>query len=302
MTSLRIISSPSKNTLDITSDQYDVEFLRISQYLLNDCILVINKKEYRLVEIEFYYTDDHHNDPFTHQHEIQRDKGKWYFHRAGSNIAKNSGSSEARHGYKNGTFKGLDISIGNSISYGGILIRTIKSLIDGSLIEGPSLTVDHIIHLNECQTIDEFVTSKLHNNLSIDNKLGPLYLSDRNINIKEHDFQSRQIIKCPRVGLSLKKSVPPIPDQFIFRKYRFLTCPHDIKKGKYYIILGLSDSYPDDKLKIYKLTGTPLKTISKYLELVHHGKLNKSRDHINSFYSRQLTTDDICELYGCVAE
>lgn len=71
----------------------------------------------RITEIEFYFHNNSHLDPFVHINEQQKRNETWYFHRAGKSI---------NNKYKGGTYKGLDIIFGNDHTYGGMLIRSMN--------------------------------------------------------------------------------------------------------------------------------------------------------------------------------
>lgn len=87
---------------------------------------------YKIREIEIYYYDEDHEDPFVHCDPDQKSFGKWYFHKRGGT-------------YKGGTFKGLDFTIGSDNVYGGALIRSIEN---DELIEGPCNCVDEILRVS----------------------------------------------------------------------------------------------------------------------------------------------------------
>ncbi|CAJ0903158.1 11034_t:CDS:2, partial [Entrophospora sp. SA101] len=152
--SVRSASRAFHQTFDISPNERLVnceQFKKIAEYLINDVILYLPKnKKYQIIELEFYFntlennSNDNallHCDPYSHQHEHQKTSGEWYFHRVG------------KFGYRGGTRKGIDITFGNENAYGGILIRSIKRIIDNEdddeneLIEGPSLIVDEILRL-----------------------------------------------------------------------------------------------------------------------------------------------------------
>jgi hypothetical protein len=106
-------------------------FSQIASQLLNGTRLLICGKPHRLVEIEFYYYNEAHRDPFAHRHPLQLTWAHWYFHRQGDN-------------YRGGSFKGLDLTFGKDTAFGGILIRSLEAA-DGTLIDGPCLCVDHLL-------------------------------------------------------------------------------------------------------------------------------------------------------------
>ncbi len=92
----------------ITEDKIDVDFQRIANDLLNHWVLKVEEALYRITEIEFYYKNDKsHNDTYIHGNELQKQKGKWYFHGSG-----------------------IDLTFGEGESFGGILIRAICKVSD----------------------------------------------------------------------------------------------------------------------------------------------------------------------------
>ncbi|MES2648159.1 MAG: hypothetical protein V4717_14885 [Bacteroidota bacterium] len=98
-----------KNLLTII-DETDLtcfaSYKRIAETLMNDYKLAVRDKWFRIVECEFYYNSKNHNDPFAHGHPRQKETiGEWYFHGSG-----------------------LDITLANGTSYGGILIRGIAEV------------------------------------------------------------------------------------------------------------------------------------------------------------------------------
>jgi len=128
---------------------------------------MVDNKKHRLVEVEFYFTCSKHNDPFTHGDKVQFTTGNWYFHKTGMN-------------YRGGTYKGLDISIGNSSKeYGGVLIRTIEQLATSdrsTIVCGPCKSVDHILEVCSGPTIKDLVDHQMKNNIAVENQSGPLFL------------------------------------------------------------------------------------------------------------------------------
>lgn len=94
----------------INEDKIDDDFQRIANDLLNNWVIKAEDALYRITEIEFYYRDEagKHDDSYIHGHQLQRQKGKWYFHGSG-----------------------IDITFGNSKAYGGILIRAINKVNKG---------------------------------------------------------------------------------------------------------------------------------------------------------------------------
>ncbi|MDP2337173.1 MAG: hypothetical protein Q8N05_12140 [Bacteroidota bacterium] len=91
----------------ITEGKIDDEFQRIAYDLLNNWILKVEDSLYRITELEFYFRDKKHDDPYIHGHDLQKQKGKWYFHGSG-----------------------IDLTFGNGDAFGGILIRAICKVND----------------------------------------------------------------------------------------------------------------------------------------------------------------------------
>ena len=86
----------------INPKEVEESFDRIAKSLLQEYVIVINDKEFRLTEIEFYFFHPDHQDNYTHVH--RQKEGAWRFHN-----------------------QGLDITLqGNKEQDGGILIRGLK--------------------------------------------------------------------------------------------------------------------------------------------------------------------------------
>lgn len=107
----------------INEDKIDDDFQRIANDLLNNCVLKAENALYRIAEIEFYYRDDagKHNDSYIHGHQLQRQKGKWYFHGSG-----------------------IDITFGDEKSFGGILIRAMVNIQSSEYFYGPLVCVQEL--------------------------------------------------------------------------------------------------------------------------------------------------------------
>ena len=127
-------------------DELEQHFNKAANMLLNNAILHIDGSKYRLTEIEFYfYKQAFHEDPYIHRHQLQLLAGTWYFHGSG-----------------------LDITFGDGVNYGGILIRGMQCLNsdESKFINGPLNVVteifkclgkisvkDHVILLEETNTL-----------------------------------------------------------------------------------------------------------------------------------------------------
>lgn len=224
--------------------EMDARFSRAAGRLLNETRLVVFGHRCRFLELEFYYYGPNHADPFAHCHEVQRNFGDWYFHRVGS-------------GYRNGSFKGLDFTIGGDGAFGGVLIRSLETD-DGTIVCGPSLCVDHLIRSSDCDSVK-----------SLDAKVGKLPVDDPSSPLRlERDAPpttKRDVYRSARVGLSTASLAQDSqPEQFIDLLYRFLTKPREIKKGRAQLIQGMfREGHSKDEIR--DLTGSPRKSIDKHI-------------------------------------
>jgi 3-methyladenine DNA glycosylase Mpg len=110
-----------KINLSINETSPAMDFERIATELMNDWVVQINLKRYRIAEVEFYFKSDKHLDPYSHEHPLQKEMGKWYFHGSG-----------------------IDITFGNNNYHGGILLRAIYDIEMKRFIYGPLNTVAEI--------------------------------------------------------------------------------------------------------------------------------------------------------------
>lgn len=259
--------------LSLNEEEIENEFDKISDTLLNKYILYINNIPHQLIEIEFYLNSENHPDVFTHGNELQKQLGGlWYFHKSGNS-------------YKSGNYKGLDITMATEGSYGGILIRGIINLETGVVIDGPSLTVDHILKLCNAKSVPEFVEDfDLHVHLKSKLFLAPAP--------KPSDYT---VYKCGRVGLTLKV-ISEERIKYIGKFYRYLTRPKETKKGRAYLIAALyAQLYSADQ--IHNITKTPKGTVTKYIDLIKEGKKTKPEEYAGLTLSNQ----DICKLFGSLS-
>ena len=106
------------------------DFRAIAERLFGEAVLVAGDKKYYIAELELYLDPD----PYIHADTCQIDTaGKWYFHRQNGK------------GYKNGTFKGIDLTCGPAGVGGGILLRAVVDVETGAFTEGPCKVVDLIL-------------------------------------------------------------------------------------------------------------------------------------------------------------
>jgi hypothetical protein len=157
-------------------------FLGIANQLMNEYHLQVRDNYYRIIDCEFYYHSPNHDDGYVHGHKRQKETlGAWYFHGSG-----------------------LDITLANGISYGGILIRAIAKVSDDR--ESPSKEDAIIGPLNVCTEIFKQIGSVTCNSIFFGLREVP---ADKQKKAEIHPVE--------RVGLKNKG------DKFFFRPYRFIS-------------------------------------------------------------------------------
>ena len=194
-------------------------FAAIAELLLHRTTLHIAGQAYRLTELEFYWDGPGHRDPFTHGDPNQRVTGTWYFHR------------ERGGAYKGGSFKGVDISVGDAETPAGVLIRGARGA-DGAVLDGSCVFVDHVLARTGSGSIAA-LAGRFDGSVDSPGGDSPVYLR------LAPPGERARIVATPRVGLTLKKGATPERQRFIARGYRFLCEPRAIKKGKPHIVVGL---------------------------------------------------------------
>lgn len=249
----------------------------IASYLLNHTHLLVGGDVYRLVEIEFYYYNQEHPDPFTHRDSLQLTCGGWYFHRQGNK-------------YRSGSFKGIDLTFGDSKTFGGILMRSIAAP-DNTIIDGPSLCVDRLLAQTGFLTVaqlDEAISAKLAWDTT-----NPIFLEETDT------LPEKQIFQSARVGLSLKRAntFPDMPD-YIIRPYRYLTEPKLIRKGKLYLALALHIQGLNST-EIHQITNCPKQTIENYITECDKGR---EKNDFTPYIGIELKPIDLCRLHGIYFE
>jgi hypothetical protein len=200
-------------------------FAEVADILLNKGKLVINKTEYRLTEIEFYYNDwDEHKDIFAHKVKENIKSGTWRFHASGIDIVfekKKKGENEI---------------------YGGILLRaiTLASNTDEKKnkqndVYGP-LRMRALLGKELKALKGEFQGEKCARESNI-------YWKD-----DETAFEEQEIHCVPRFGLNPENDKS---EEFINKPYRFMIYPMKEHKGKESIIA----KYWNDAGKFKKVFG-----------------------------------------------
>ena len=109
--------------------------------------------------------------------------------------------------FKCGTYKGMDITFGNKNIFGGILIRSIMDLNDGSYIEGPCNSVSKLLQIRGVKEFKELQLSSCpdHDECVFDQQ-SPWYLQYCDLNkTYPHTAPKIEILNSARVGLTLKR-------------------------------------------------------------------------------------------------
>jgi hypothetical protein len=253
----------------------DAWFTRIAERLLNGCRLIIAGAAYRFTEVELYYfAPPEHADPFTHKDPLQLQPGRWYFHRTGGV-------------YRSGSFKGVDLTFGDGQAYGGVLIRGIEGP-GGTFIDGPSLTVDHLLDAtgaDDVAALDRAIGEKLAWDAG-----NPLRLEEGAAG------EPRPLRRSARVGITLRRSrkTNPEPQRYVMAPYRFLTDPRRTAKGKPLIVIGLHLQGVASE-EIRQLTGCTRQAVERYLADFEAGRKEASLD---PFFGKELGPKELCRLYG----
>jgi hypothetical protein len=258
-------------------EQFGPWFAALSARLLNETDLLVAGRPYRLAEVEAYYHGPGHPDPFTHRDPVQYETGRWYFH-------KTAGE------YRGGSFKGVDVTLGDGTAMFGVLIRTVVAD-DGTVVDGPSLTVDHILArtgIADVSSLDRAIAGR-----RVWDEASPLVLRDAN------EPRAATVYHTARVGLSLKRSRPGRTDMplYVIRPYRYLTEPRAVKKGKPQLVCALHRTGLD-AAAIVGLTGSPGKTVERYVADYEQGRREATFD---PYFGADLGPDGVCKLIGAWA-
>lgn len=181
--------------LEIKTTDYQTEFIRIAGELMNGWFLIAGSSRYQIAEVEFYLKSAVHQDDYSHGHEIQKENSKWYFHPSG-----------------------VDITFGNGINYGGILIRAIINFDTKKYTYGPLNCLTEIFF-----NFSTIYTSSIPFGLSFDEHSEIVY---------------EEPISARRVGLTKDKN----PDMYE-KQYRFLIMINEKHAQKEEIIKLIPKDY-----------------------------------------------------------
>lgn len=199
----------------------------------------------------------------------------------------------AAGGYRGGTRKGLDLTIGGPITSqapntpvtirGGALLRTVRRRTDSKIICGPSLLVDEILRLSGASDIDHLVSTNWNGDISALSPPTPargtfMYLQRaQDTSIGEYPT----VYRSPRIGLDLSnpdttESVTHPRVVFVGKPYRYFTHPELLAyKGRVQTFVGLytmlleSKGYAEGSMELRKalrdMLGLGEQNVSKYL-------------------------------------
>ena len=203
------LTAISKN--EIQSDGLLIAFDDIATSLLRHTMLVAEKSQYLIREIEFYFSGEYYNhfDTYAHSNQyktVQRQGqfGEWYFHRY-----------KSADNYSKQKFRGLDISFGNEKfkNFGGILIRKIEPIETAKIIDGISNIVGEII--------DKIGTPQLH---TVATEIGK-FVFDTNCSLHLEDCDNssdKPIYKTTRV---IPQPDSKSKEEFYSKQYRYFNYP-----------------------------------------------------------------------------
>ena len=181
-------------SIDIINSNED--FKKIASKLINEYVIEIDKKEFSMTEIEFYYHSKKHPDSYVHKNDLQKEFGTFYVHQ------------------KDGTRGGIDLVLGNEENdvYCGVLIRGLKDS-SGNYISGPN---------NVKQKVFCEILAVANNYKDIQN-----IINEKAILKKQKTDLNENIYHSTRVGLSKKSN----DNLFISKLHRFIA--YDTTKHKY---------------------------------------------------------------------
>jgi hypothetical protein len=253
--------------------QFGRWFAALAAHLLNATDFLVAGRPYRLAEVEAYYSGPGHPDPFTHKDPLQREFGRWYFHRTAGE-------------YRGGSFKGVDLTFGDGRGTFGVLVRSVVAP-DGALIDGPSLTVDHLLRQTGAASVaglDRAIAGR------------PWWDTSSPLAVRESgEPRAAEVVTTARVGLSLRRGRGrPDAPRFVMRPYRYLTEPRRITKGKPQTVLALHAA-GKDVAAIQAMTGVARRVIDKYVADFAVGECEPG---FEAYTGKELSTADLCKLIG----
>lgn len=251
-------------------------------------------RKYRIAELEYYFHSSSHPDPFVHIDEHQKHWLGWYFHRQ-------NGKS-----YKGGTYKGLDITIGDSSTTaadrgaGGLLIRAIVDAETGEVTQGPCRVVHTLLQRES--SIAELVSLMQR---SASNNSLPVSIHSQDVLYLSTDTPAlpKRILCSPRVGLTLKKVHPLEARVYLMANYRFCWYDTDFQANKALLKVAKrvnNDSHSERNLQQLQQDSN----LAAYWDGYDLRNGNREMDTeaylsvIQGYRNRNLRPIDLCFLYG----
>ena len=279
----------------------------------------VTVKSYRIVELEYYYSSPEHPDPYVHLDSHQSHWMCWYFHRQ-------NGKS-----YKGGTYKGLDITIGDIGSpiestksshsrskdvgggAGGLLIRSIVNIETGEVIQGPCKVVNELLtsHNSTSLSVHELV-GELQNAALSDSLPVPIASQDR-LTFQRIKSNGEKILCSPRVGLTFRRVTPLVGKEYLMAPYRYTYSKIDFKANKSLLtILGtnLNKLLKSSSLSSSKSSlASAAEWMRNYQEGVRHRSEDDSKDmgspgqeafrrRMAKYCQSDWKVSELCYLYG----
>ncbi|MFO0796889.1 MAG: hypothetical protein U0804_05390 [Gemmataceae bacterium] len=243
-------------------------FAAVAAVLLNRAELVAGGVPLRVAEVEFYLHAADHPDPFAHAHPLQRGWGRWYFHRTGGS-------------YRGGSFKGLDLTLGDGTATVGALLRAVVTP-DGEVIDGPSRLVDRLLTLAAAPTV-----------AALDAQL-----PGEALHFRDAPDRGAEVLSTARVGLSLKRAAAfDAMPRYVGRRYRFLTEPRRIGPGRPQLVAALHAD-GSSAAEIRALTGIAAGVVGRYAAAFDEGRAGRD---LGRFVGANPTALDRCRLLGAWA-
>ena len=195
-------------------------FYAIADILMNYHLLLADTSAFRICELEFYLKSDCHPDPYTHCNPDQLKYGTYYFHKHNTVT------------YKSGTFKGMDITLGDEAtsSYFGILVRAVYNIKTKEFTEGPCNVVHAILKCYNLESINALTNNQ---SLNIWENSQNLILQPVKRNLSKFTnskFPYEEIYFGPRIGLG--DPTTELHHIYVNSPYRFIIQKEKIKKNK----------------------------------------------------------------------
>ena len=221
-------------------------FAAAADFILNRAALLVAGVPYRVAELEAYYHGPAHPDPFAHRDPVQLDAGRWYFHRTGG-------------AYRGGSFKGVDLTLGDGRATFGVLVRAVVAP-DGTRIDGPSLVVDHLL----ARTGEGTVAA-----LAARTAAFPAWATSAPLALVARDTPDTPdilpVLATARVGLTLRRGARLAnAPWYLGQPYRYLTDPRRSRKGRPQTVIALHQR-GHDAATIHEATGVPRAAVARYV-------------------------------------